>query len=64
MEKGESAVNDYKRFLKAGGSMPPVEILKLAGVDLTSDAPYKQAMKIFDETLDELINTENQSARI
>ena len=64
LEKGESAVNDYKRFLKAGGSMPPVEILKLAGVDLTSDAPYKQAMKIFDETLDELINTENQSARI
>ena len=56
LSKGESAVSDYKRFLKAGGSMPPVEILKLAGVDLTDEKPYRQAMKIFDDTLDELIN--------
>ncbi|MDE7336981.1 MAG: hypothetical protein K2N32_02580 [Clostridia bacterium] len=59
LEKGESAVEDYKKFLKAGGSMPPVEILKLAGVDLTSETPYKQAMKIFDDTLAELISMEN-----
>ena len=56
LSKGESAVSDYKKFLKAGGSMPPVEILKLAGVDLTDEKPYRQAMKIFDDTLDELIN--------
>ncbi|MDE5990527.1 MAG: oligoendopeptidase F [Clostridia bacterium] len=54
LNKGESAVADYKKFLKAGGSMPPVEILKLAGVDLTDELPYKQAMKIFDDTLAEL----------
>ncbi|MDE6614318.1 MAG: oligoendopeptidase F [Clostridia bacterium] len=56
LSKGESAVSDYKKFLKAGGSMPPVEILKLAGVDLTDEKPYNQAMKIFDDTLEELIN--------
>ena len=56
LSKGDSAVRDYKKFLKAGGSMPPVEILKLAGVDLTDEKPYKQAMKIFDDTLAELIS--------
>lgn len=55
LENGERAVEDYKKFLKAGGSMPPVEILKLAGVDLTSDQPYVRAMKIFDDTLSQLI---------
>ena len=54
LKNGESAVEDYKKFLKAGGSMSPVEILKLAGVDLTTDKPYEQAMAIFKETLEEL----------
>ena len=34
--------------------MPPAEILKLAGVDLTSDEPYDIAMKEFKATLDAL----------
>lgn len=51
---GEQAVNKYKQFLRSGGSMSPVEILKLAGVDLTTDEPYQKAMRIFDQTLQEL----------
>lgn len=51
---GEQAVNKYKQFLSSGGSMSPVEILKLAGVDLTTDEPYQKAMRIFDQTLQEL----------
>lgn len=54
LREGESAVADYKKFLSAGGSMPPAEILKLAGVDLTSDEPYRSAMEFFKETLDQL----------
>ncbi|MGN0771622.1 MAG: oligoendopeptidase F [Christensenellales bacterium] len=54
LNKGEVAVQNYKKFLSAGGSMPPVEILKLAGVDLTKDDPYKKAMKIFGDTLAQL----------
>lgn len=54
LTKGDEAVQKYKNFLKAGGSMSPVEILKLAGVDLTDDKPYKQAMKVFEETLNQL----------
>ena len=52
LEKGEQAVKDYKKFLSAGGSMSPVEILKLVGVDLTTDAPYTKAMNFFKHTLE------------
>lgn len=54
LTNGQKAVDKYKEFLKAGGSMSPVDILKLAGVDLTTDKPYNQAMKVFDETLNSL----------
>lgn len=44
----------YLDFLSSGGSDYPIEELKLAGVDLTSPAVVKNAMKVFDETIDEL----------
>ena len=55
LKNGEKAFNGYKQFLSAGGSMPPIEILKLAGVDLTTEEPFKVAMKEFKDTLNELI---------
>ena len=36
LKHGDKAFFNYKKFLSAGGSMPPVEILKLAGVDLST----------------------------
>lgn len=54
LEKGKSALDDYMKFLSAGGSMPPVEILRLAGVDLTTDEPFEQAMKVMENYLKEL----------
>ena len=53
LEEGESAVADYFAFLSAGGSNDPVSILKKAGVDLTTKAPYEGAMAEFKATLDE-----------
>ncbi|MDR3217308.1 MAG: oligoendopeptidase F [Clostridiaceae bacterium] len=50
----EEAVVNYRKFLSAGGSMPPVDVLKLAGVDLTSAEPFEAAMKEFKSTLTEL----------
>lgn len=41
----------YMNFLSAGGSMPPVEILKLAGVDLTTEVPFENAMREMADTL-------------
>ena len=54
LTEGEPAVKRYKQFLSAGGSMSPVDILKLAGVDLTTKAPFEKAMRVFKETLEEL----------
>lgn len=51
LSEGEPAVKDYFKFLSAGCSSDPVSLLKLAGVDLTTRAPYDLAMKEFDETL-------------
>lgn len=50
--EGDKAVEDYFKFLSAGGSTNPVDILKLAGVDLTEKDAYNAAMKSFEETLD------------
>lgn len=52
MDEGESAVNDYKKFLKAGCSDYPIEILKLAGVDMGKKEPVELAMKMFERLLD------------
>ncbi len=44
----------YIDFLKSGGSDYPLEILKKAGVDLTSSEPVERAMKLFSEKIDQL----------
>lgn len=44
----------YLKFLTLGGSDYPLEELKAAGVDLTKPDTVADAMKIFDETIDEL----------
>lgn len=51
IENGESAVKKYKEFLSTGGSMPPVDELKIAGVDLTDDKPFNDCMAEFKATL-------------
>ncbi len=55
IEGKEGAVANYKKFLSAGGSMDPLDILKLAGVDLTQKEPFQKAFKLFKDTLDELV---------
>ncbi|MDG5789131.1 oligoendopeptidase F [Evansella sp. AB-P1] len=54
LEEGEPAVKRYLDFLKAGSSDYPIEVLKKAGVDMTSPEPIKQALQVFEETLTEL----------
>ena len=50
LTEGESAVKDYRKFLSAGGSLPPIEALKLAGVDMSSPEPIRSAMEVFKQT--------------
>lgn len=55
-KEGDKAVEDYFRFLSSGGSDSPVELLKLAGVDLNEKDAFKAAMKSFEDTLEEFEN--------
>lgn len=54
LNEGEKAVADYKAFLSAGGTMPPLDIIRLAGIDMETDAPYNVAIKEFSDTVKEL----------
>ena len=54
LTEGEPAVKDYIRFLSGGCSKSPIDLLKDAGVDMTSSAPVEQAINLFGELLDEM----------
>jgi oligoendopeptidase F len=55
LEEGKPAVERYiKNFLSAGSSDYPIEVLKKAGVDMTSSQPIEAALKVFEEKLNEL----------
>ena len=54
LEEGESAVKDYLNFLSGGCSKSPIDLLKGAGVDMTSPEPINEALKLFDKLLDEM----------
>ncbi len=49
-----SYVEKYKKFLSAGSSTSPYEVLKLTGVDLAQKAPFEAAMAEFRDTLEQL----------
>jgi oligoendopeptidase F len=51
---GEEYFNKYRKFLSAGGSLAPLDIIRLADVDLETSAPFEKAMEEFDKTLKEL----------
>ena len=51
---------EYLKFLSTGGSMYPIDELKIAGVDLTSPEPIERAMHVFAETLDEFVGLMDQ----
>jgi len=48
------SLNAYMGFLKAGSSDYPVEILKKAGVDMSTPRPIQDTMDLFSQLLDEL----------
>lgn len=53
LKEGEPAAKDYISFLKTGESDYPIELLKIAGVDMSSPQPVQQAMETFNHLLDE-----------
>jgi len=58
------AVEGWMKFLSAGSSLYPLDVLKLAGVDMTTPQPIEDTMKLFSELLEqfeELYNKRQQS---
>jgi oligoendopeptidase F len=53
LEKGAPALEKYLAFLKSGNSDYPLELLKNAGVDMTTPKPINDALKVFEAVLDE-----------
>lgn len=54
LEKGEPAVEEYKNFLKGGSSRYPLDLLRMAGVDMEQKKPVEDALRIFTQYLDEM----------
>lgn len=53
LTEGQPAVDAYLKFLSSGGSDFPVELLKIAGVDLSKPDAILSGMKVFEDTLNE-----------
>ena len=54
LAEGEPALKDYLQFLSGGCSASPIELLRRAGVDMTSAEPVNRALKLFGQLLDEM----------
>jgi oligoendopeptidase F len=52
--EGEPARDAYIEFLKSGESDYPIELLKIAGVDMSQPEPVERAMKAFEQLVDQL----------
>lgn len=54
LDEGQPAVDRYLGFLKSGGSDFSINILKKAGVDMSTPDPIRQAMSVFEELIEEM----------
>ena len=54
LTEGESAVKRYLEFLSGGCSKSPVDLLKGAGVDMSTPEPINRALEKFGQVIDEL----------
>ena len=54
LREGETAVKDYLEFLSGGCSKSPIDLLKGAGVDMSTTKPVEEALALFGELIDEM----------
>lgn len=55
LKEGEPAVRDYiGKFLSAGDSADPIDVLKAAGVDMSSPKPIEEALGLFEELIGQM----------
>lgn len=55
LKEGQPAINDWREVLKAGGTKTPVELAKMAGVDITTEKPLLDTIEYIGNIIDEII---------
>jgi len=58
--EGQVAVEDWKRVLRTGGLKNPLELARLAGVDISTDLPLRRTIAYIGEIIDELEKLTNE----
>lgn len=53
-EEGEPAAQRYREFLQSGSTEYPLDLLRTAGVDMSSPEPIQRALDAYDDHLDEM----------
>lgn len=54
MAGDRTSIEKYITFLSAGGSEYPIDLLRTAGVDMTTDVPFTKAMELMSQIMDEV----------
>jgi oligoendopeptidase F len=55
LKEGQTAIDDWRAVLEAGGTKTPVELAKMAGVDITTDKPLIDTIEHIGNIIDEII---------
>jgi oligoendopeptidase F len=55
LKEGQPAIEDWREVLKAGGTKTPVELAKMAGVDITTEKPLLDTIEHIGNMIDEII---------
>lgn len=55
LTEGQTAIDGWREVLKAGGTKTPVELAKMAGVDITTDKPLLDTIEHIGNIIDEII---------
>ena len=51
LKEGSTAVDAYKAFLSGGSSKDPIDLLKMAGVDMSTSSPIQKAIDVFNSLI-------------
>jgi oligoendopeptidase F len=54
LDNESGAAENYIKFISSGGSEYPIDLLKKAGVDMTTNEPFDKTMQAMNRTMDEI----------
>src|SRR5699024_9688065 len=60
LNEGQTAVDDWIKVLRAGGTKDPVGLAKMANIDITTEEPLRNTIAYIGELIDDLENLTEQ----